>query len=115
MNMSIRFPHLGINLGYVGETVSVFGFEVHDIWNSYDGRNASGACCYHTAGKDDSNQDQNLYLEALIPGVVFGAGRCQSMLYSTALGTFLQKNRQQCIMGSSYRRNGHFMADFLAG
>ena len=23
MNMSIRFPHLGIDLGYVGKTVSV--------------------------------------------------------------------------------------------
>ena len=28
MNMSIRFPHLGIDLGYVGKTVSVFGFEL---------------------------------------------------------------------------------------
>lgn len=71
MNMSIRFPHLGINLGYVGETVSFFGHE----FTIYGILMTAGLLLGLTvivlrAGR--SNQDQNLYLEALIPGILLG-------------------------------------------
>ena len=71
MNMSIRFPHLGIDLGYVGKTVSVFGFEI----TFYGILVALGLLVGLTfivlqAGRQ--NQDQNVYLEALIPVALFG-------------------------------------------
>lgn len=72
MNMSIRFPHLGINLGYVGETVSVFGFEI-TIYGIFIAVGMLAGLSFIILQAKRQNQDQNLYLEALIPGVVFGA------------------------------------------
>ena len=71
MNMSIRFPHLGISLGYVAETVSVFGheFTIYGILMTA-GLLLGLAVIILRAGR--SNQDQNLYLEALIPGILLG-------------------------------------------
>ena len=71
MNMSIRFPHLGIDLGYVGKTVSVFGFELTIYGILVMAGMLLGLTVVVLQAKRQ-NQDQNLYLEALIPGVVFG-------------------------------------------
>lgn len=87
MNMSIRFPHLGINLGYVGETVSVFGFEI-TIYGIFIAVGMLAGLSFIILQAKRQNQDQNLYLEALIPGVVFGAVSARSMLYSSALEHF---------------------------
>lgn len=69
--MSIRFPHLGIEFGYVGETVSVFGFEITFYGMFLAAGLILGLITIILQAKRQ-NQDQNLYLEALIPGTVFG-------------------------------------------
>ena len=65
--MSIRFPHLGIDLGYVGKTVSVFGFELTIYGILVMAGMLLGLTVVVLQAKRQ-NQDQNLYLEALIPG-----------------------------------------------
>lgn len=42
MDMSIRFPHLGIYLPNVGKTISVFGFDIAILWNYNCNRNDCG-------------------------------------------------------------------------
>lgn len=71
MNMSIRFPHLGIDLGYVGKTVSVFGFEI-TLYGILIAAGMLLGLSFIILQAKRENQDQNLYLEALIPGVLIG-------------------------------------------
>lgn len=71
MDMSIRFPHLGIDLGYVGKTVSVFGFEITLYGILLAAGMLLGLAVIILQARRQ-NQDQNLYLEALIPGVLLG-------------------------------------------
>lgn len=71
MNMSIRFPHLGIELGYVGETVSFFGHEV-TIYGIFLAVGMLLGLAVIILQAKRQNQDQNIYLDALIPGVIFG-------------------------------------------
>ena len=94
--MSIRFPHLGISLGYVAETVSVFGYEftIYGILMTA-GLLLGLAVIILRAGR--SNQDQNLYLEALIPGILLAvlgwrqwkADRDTALRYLLILGVSL--------------------------
>ena len=90
MNMSIRFPHLGINLGYVGETVSVFGFEI-TIYGIFIAAGMLAGLSFIILQAKRQNQDQNLYLQALIPGVLFGVV-CARLCYILCTGKFLPKN-----------------------
>lgn len=71
MNMSIRFPHLGINLGYVGETVSVFGFEIA-IYGIFIAVGMLAGLAFIILQAKRQNQDQNLYLEAFILEILCG-------------------------------------------
>lgn len=71
MNRSIRFPHLGISFGYVGETVSVFGYEITIYGLVLAAAMLLGLAVVILRSRRQ-NQDQNLYLEALIPGIVLG-------------------------------------------
>ena len=76
MNMSIRFPHLGISLGYVAETVSVFGheFTIYGILMTA-GLLLGLAVIILRAGGTDSGDPS-------------GTGRGESVLCGNALGTF---------------------------
>ncbi len=71
MNMSIRFPHLGINFGYVGETVSFFGHEC-TIYGIIMAAGLLLGLAVIILQAKRSNQNQDLYLQALIPGILFG-------------------------------------------
>ena len=86
MNMSIRFPHLGIDLGYVGKTVSVFGFELTIYGILVMAGMLLGLTVVVLQAKRQ-NQDQNLSGSTDSRSGV-RRNLCQSMLYSTELETF---------------------------
>lgn len=56
----------------LGKTVSVFGFEI-TIYGIFIAVGMLAGLSFIILQAKRQNQDQNLYLEALIPGVVFGA------------------------------------------
>lgn len=110
--MSIRFPHLGIDLGYVGKTVSVFGFELTIYGILVMAGMLLGLTVVVLQAKRQ-NQDQNLYLEALIPGVVFGV-ICARACYIALNWKLLQMNRH-VLSGICVQVDYPFMADLQAG
>ena len=59
MDMSIRFPHLGIYLPNVGKTISVFGFDI-----AYYGITIGISIALHEAKRTGQNQDT--YLDLLM-------------------------------------------------
>lgn len=109
--MSIRFPHLGINLGYVGKTVSVFGFEI-TIYGIFIAVGMLAGLSFIILQAKRQNQDQNLYLEALIPGVVFGAVSAR-VCYIALHWKILLKNLSGHY-GISVRAEWSCMVHFLA-
>lgn len=71
MDMSIRFPNLQIYFGYVGRSFSVFGFEV-TIYGLLIAVGMLLGLCYVLRQAKRRNEDQNLYLEMMIPAVLGG-------------------------------------------
>lgn len=82
------FSTFRYQLGYVGETVSVFGFEITIYGIFIAVGMLARAFFYHPAGKETEPGSESLSGMALIPGVVFGAVSARSMLYSSALEHF---------------------------
>ena len=111
MNMSIRFPHLGINLGYVGETVSVFGFEI-TIYGIFIAVGMLAGLSFIILQAKRQNQDQNLYLQALIPGVLFGVV-CARLCYIALHWKIFAKEPQRALW--DIRTGGMVMYGALLG
>lgn len=71
MDMSIRFPNLKLQLDYVGRSVSVFGFELTFFGLLIAVGMLLGLAFVLLQAKR-RNEDQNLYLEMLIPALLGG-------------------------------------------
>lgn len=68
--MSIQFPNLGINLGYVGKSIQIFGFEI-TFWPCNSPWNASGnGIC--DSGSEALRRDKDDYLEMMIISLLLG-------------------------------------------
>lgn len=71
MDMSIRFPNLQIYFGYVGRSVSVFGFEI-TIYGLLIAAGMLLGLLFVLSQARRLNENQNLYLEMLIPALLGG-------------------------------------------
>lgn len=71
MDMSIRFPNLQIYFGYVGRSVSVFGFEI-TIYGLLIAAGMLLGLIYVLHQAKVQNENQNLYLEMMIPAMLGG-------------------------------------------
>lgn len=75
MDMSIRFPNLGIDLDYVGKSVHIFGFEI-TIYGILIAAGMLLGICFVVLEAKRKNYDQDKYLDMMILsliGAVIGA------------------------------------------
>ena len=71
MDMSIRFPNLQIYFGYVGRSVSIFGFEI-TIYGLLIAAGMLLGLIFVLRQAKAQNENQNLYLEMMIPAMLGG-------------------------------------------
>ncbi len=86
MDMSVRFPGLGISLDYVGKSVRILGFEI-TIYGMLIAAGMLIGFSVLVMEAKRSNENQNFYLLAAIAGVIGGTigGRLVYVLFSWPL------------------------------
>lgn len=87
MDMSIRFPNLQIYFGYVGRSVSVLGFEI-TIYGLLIAAGMLLGLLFVLSQARRQNENQNLYLEMLIPALLGGIIGARALYVAFNWGLF---------------------------
>ena len=71
MEMSIRFPNIGINLKYVGRGISVFGYEI-TFYGILIALGMILGICFVVLEAKRRSQEPNLYLGMILTSIITG-------------------------------------------
>ena len=86
MEMSIRFPNIGINLSYVGRGISVFGYEI-TFYGILIALGMMLGICFIVLEAKRRGQEPNLYLGMILTSMIIGTigGRLLYVAFSWTL------------------------------